>query len=189
MTQAFETVIRDYETFDPGEAYADRICLHEVSKRIRGRFRVAEQGRQDCESPSCHTLKQAGEFEAEVVSGPCDSERAKPLSGALQGQFVAAYADSDTTNRGGQTGRFTWQGSGAELVGRMRGIVNAGTHYPPVDECEKCYSLNHVEGWLRAAVVEGTHKGCRVSATYALKLDTEGNFEGTLEGLLICQCR
>ena len=187
--ETFEAVIRDYKTFDPGEAYADKICVHEVSKRIRGRFKVAEQGRQDCESPSCHTLKQVGEFEAELEPGPCDSGPSEPLTGLLEGQFVSAYGDADTTNRGGQTGRFRWRGSGAELVGRMRGIVNAGTHYPPVDECEKCHTVNHVEGWLRAAVVEGTHQGCRVSASYTLKLDTEGGFVGTIEGLLICQCK
>ena len=35
-----EAVIRDYETFDPREAYADKICVYEVSKLIRGQFRV-----------------------------------------------------------------------------------------------------------------------------------------------------
>ena len=187
--EAYEAVIRDYETFDPREAYEDKICLHEVSKTIRGQFAVEEQGTQSCETPSCKTLKQAGEFRVEVESGPCDSEPAKTLDGMLGGYFVAAYKDADSTNRGGQTGKFRWQGAGSELVGRMRGVINAGTHYPPVDECENCYTLNHVEGWLRAAVVEGEHAGCRVAAMYALRLDDRGGFVGTLEGLLICQCR
>jgi hypothetical protein len=186
--EAYEVVMRDYETFDPPEVYADKICVYEVSKVIRGRFRVAEHGAQDCDHPSCHTLKQAGDFEAELEAGPCDSEQSKALSGKLEGPFVAAYKDGDTTNRGGQTGKFKWSSGGTVLVGRLRGVINAGTHYGPIGDCEKCYTLNHVEGWLRAAVVEGDHEGCRLAAMYALKLDTEGGFVGTLEGLLICQC-
>ena len=187
--EAYEAVIRDYQTFDPREAYTDKICVHEVSKVIRGEFRVEKQDRQDCEKPKCYTRKQGGEFRAEVESGPCDSAPSKALDGMLGGPFVAVYKDADTTNRGGQTGKVKWQGAGSELVGRMRGVINAGTHHPPVDECEKCFTLNHVEGWLRAAVVEGEHQGCRVAAMYALKLDTRGGFVGTLEGLLICQCK
>lgn len=186
--EAFEAVIKDYETFDPREAYADKICVYEVSKVVRGRFAVEEQDKQGCEAPACHTLKQGGEFQAEIQSGPCDSEPSKALDGVLSGPFVAVYKDGDSTNRGGQTGKFRWQGAASGLAGRMRGVINAGTHYPPVDDCEKCYTLNHVEGWMRAAVVEGEHEGCRVAAMYALKLDTEGGFVGTLEGLLICQC-
>ncbi len=159
--QAFDAVVSDYETFDTREAYADRICVHEVSKGITGRFKVERQGAAGCEDPSCRTLKQAGEFTAEIDAGPCDSEQSKALNGTLEGQFVAAYENGETTNRGGQTGKFRWQGVDTEVVGRMRGIVNAGTHYHPIGDCEKCHSVNHVEGWLRAAVVEGTHQGCR----------------------------
>ncbi len=187
--EAYEAVIRDYETFAPQDAYGDKICVHEVSKVIRGEFRVEMQDKQGCDSPSCQTLKQAGEFRAEVTAGPCDSELSKSLDGMLGGPFVAAYKDADSTNRGGQTGKFKWHGGGPDLVGRMRGVINAGTHHPPVDECEKCHTLNHVEGWLRAAVVDGEHDGCRVAAMYALKLDSEGGFVGTLEGLLVCQCK
>lgn len=186
--EAYEAVLRDFQTFEPREAYADQICLYEVSKRVAGRFIVEMQDARGCEEPSCKTLKQAGEFEAVVESGPCDSEQSKALDGELRGQFVAAYGDADTTNRGGQTGRFEWGGIGSTLVGRMRGVVNAGTHYRPVAECEECHTVNHVEGWLRAAVTEGEHRGCRVAAMYALELDNEGGFRGTLEGLLVCQC-
>lgn len=187
--EAYEAVIRDVQTFDPREAYADRICVHEVSKVLEGRFRLEEHEVQGCEQPSCKTLKQTGIFQVRLEAGPCDSRESAVLTGKLEGTFVAAYKDADTTNRGGQTGSFKWQGTGSELVGRMRGIVNAGTHHYPVDDCEKCHTVNHVEGWLRAVVVGGEHEGCRVAAMYALKLDTEGGFQGTLEGLLICQCR
>ena len=187
--EPYKAVIRDYETFDPREAYADKICVHEISKVLEGRFELEEHGVQGCEQPSCKTLKQMGRFKAVLDAGPCDSKESAALTGELEGYFVSAYKDGDTTNRGGQTGKFEWRGTGAELVGRMRGIVNAGTHYRPVGDCEKCYTLNHVEGWLRAAVQQGAHQGCRVAASYTLKLDTTGGFRGTLEGLLICQCK
>jgi len=187
--EAYETVIRDHETFDPREAYADKICVHEVSKVIQGHFAVEKHGVERCEQPSCKTLKQTGEFKTLAEAGPCDSKASEAtLSGEIHGHFVSAYKDGDTTNRGGQTGNFRWVTRGSRLVGRMRGIINAGTHYPPTGECEKCHTVNHVEGWLRAAVTEGEHKGCRVAAMYALNLDNKGRFKGTLEGLLICQC-
>ena len=187
--EAYQAVIEDFETFDPQEAYEDEICVYEVSKRIGGRFQVEQQDVRGCEEPACKTLKQGGAFEAELAAGPCDSPESNALDGMLQGHFVAAYKDADTTNRGGQTGRFEWQGAASSLVGRMRGVVNAGTHYPPVNDCEKCHTVNHVEGWLRAAVTEGQYRGCRVAAMYVLELDNRGGFRGTLEGLLICQCR
>ena len=127
-----------------------RTQTRSVSMRYPRRSRVdswsTEQDKQGCEEPSCQTLKQGGQFQAEVVGGPCDSEPSKALDGTLEGSFVAAYKDGDTTNRGGQTGKLKWQGAGAALVGRMRGIVNAGTHYPPVGECEKCYTLESRRG-------------------------------------------
>ena len=96
------------------------------------------------------------------------------------------------TARGGHTGRFKWGGAGSTLVGRLRGVSNAGTHYPPAsDRCEECKFPGHAEGWIRAAVVDGHSEGCRVAASYTLRFDlSEGGatFEGTLEGLLICQC-
>ncbi len=191
--EAFELMVQDYRTWDAADAYADKVCLYEVSKILRGEAEVVQTETQECSEPSkCKTLKRHSRFRMELEPGPCDSPVSKEtLSGKAEGDIVGVFVDGDMTKRGGHTGAFRWVTGSSELVARMRGVSNAGTHHEPVDECEKCYVPGHAEGWLRAAVVEGHSEGCRVAGSYAMKFDiSEGGttFTGTLEGLLICQC-
>ena len=58
--EAYEAVVRDYETFDPREAYEDEIRLREISKVIEGRFALEAYEIQSCDEAACKTLKQAG---------------------------------------------------------------------------------------------------------------------------------
>ena len=73
-------------------------------------------------------------------------------------------------------------------------MTNAGTHRPPLMQCERCEEPGHMEGCLEAVVIEGQHKGCRLVATYAIRFDAGAApqntaFRGTVEGVLICDCR
>jgi hypothetical protein len=191
--EAFAEVMRDFESWDPEDAFEDEICLYEVSKVIRGEYRIVRKDDQYCKEAGCKTRKHYDEFRMEIVPGPCDSDLSREaFSGEAEGDMVAAYKDADPTQRGGHTARFKWSGAGSALVGRMRGIINAGTHHDPVADCEPCDKPWHAEGWVRAAVVDGHSEGCRVAAMYALNFDPRGEeggeFIGTMEGLLICQC-
>ncbi len=188
--EAWQKIVDSYNHFDPTSMYQDRVCLHDVSKVIRGESLVSDQDVQEC--PDCKTLKRHGRFRMEIVSGPCDSEMSrKMLNGVAEGELVSAYGDADLSNRGGLSGNVKWQGEGASLVGRIMAVLNAGNHHDPVSECEECAMPGHAEGWLRAAIVDGDCTGCRVNGAMTYKLDLSGEtaeFYATLEGLLICQC-
>ena len=189
--EAFEVIINDFRTWDWQDAFSDKICLHDVSKELRGEFRVQQADNQDCEAADCTTLKHYSEFKMEIAPGPCDSQASASLSGVARGQVVAAFGDSNVGNRGGHTGRFEWQGQSSGLYGRLRGIVNACTHHDPVVQCLECHTPDHADGWIRAAIFEGDHEGCRVAANYSMTIartDDGGSFEGTMEGVIICQC-
>ncbi len=187
---AWQKIVDGYEQYDPSRMYGDYVCLHDVSKIMRGRSEVAQEDTQKC--PNCSTLKREARYEMEIESGPCDSEQSKSmLNGMAEGVMVAAYRDGDMTNRGGISGNFKWAGSGATVVGRTFAVLNAGTHHAPVDKCEECHFPGHAEGWLRGAIIDGECKGCRVNGaiTYSFKAGEGGaEFTAVFEGLLICQC-
>ncbi len=188
--EAWQSIVDSYNHFDPKSMYRDPVCLHDVSKIIKGKSLVREQDVQRC--PDCKTLKRMGEFKMEIQSGPCDSKQsASMLNGVAEGQLVSAYRDADLSMRGGLSGKFDWKGEGAILVGRIMAVLNAGTHHDPVTECEECHMPGHAEGWLRAAIMEGDCAGCRVNGAMTYRFDLSGEtaeFYATLEGLLICQC-
>ncbi len=192
--EAFRKIVGGYESWEPSRAFADVVCLHEVSKLIRGEYRVGREEKQECGDPKCVTLKRHSEFRMEVVAGPCDSDMSREtLDGMVEGELVAAYKDADPTGRGGVTGRFKWDGAASALVGRTFAVLNAGTHHDPLRDCEECHTPHHAEGWLRAAIVDGHNEGCRVAASIAYNFDPSGDgsageFIGTIEGVLTCQC-
>lgn len=188
--EAWQRIVDGYQGFDAARMYEDEVCLYAVSKMIRGETAVQQQDVQKC--PDCQTLKRAGEYRMEIESGPCDSDKSRSLlDGQAQGQLVAAYEDGDETKRGGMSGNLQWQGAGSMMYGRTFAVLNAGTHHDPVADCERCATPGHAEGWLRAAVVEGECKGCRVNGAITYKFERRNGgvaFYAVLEGLLICQC-
>ncbi len=188
--EAFKRIVEAYHNYDPKRMYEDLVCLHDVSKIIRGRTLVQDQDVQKCDD--CSTIKRLGEFMMEIGSGPCDSEQSRAmLNGEAQGQFVVAYRDGDLSNRGGLSGTIEWRGEGAQLLGRTFAVLNAGTHHEPLPHCEECHTVGHAEGWLRAGVVDGDCEGCRVNGAITYHFDLSGEtaqFEAVFEGMLICQC-
>lgn len=189
--EAFGRIVQAYENFDAGSMYSDQVCLPTVSKLIRGRSRVEREDKQQCPD-GCVTLKRLGEFEIEIVSGPCDSEVSKAtLDGEMRGELVAAYAGGDPDARGGISSRFKWAGAGSSVVGRTLAVTNAGTHHDPLRDCEKCDQPHHAEGWLRGAIVDGQNEGARVNGALSYNVDPGdggASFIGVFEGLLIVQC-
>lgn len=188
--QAWERIVQAYESYEPERMFDDRVCLHTISKVMRGRAEAGREDVQECET--CTTLKRFSQYKMEIESGDCDSKMSRGmLNGVAEGEAVSAFADGALDQRGGISGRFKWAGSGATVVGRNFAILNAGTHHDPVSRCEECHAPGHAEGWLRGAIVDGDCTGCRIAGaiTYNFKQDGEvAEFEAVLEGLLICQC-
>jgi hypothetical protein len=193
MSEITERLHKEIETLDIGYPFKERICMWAVSKDLRGEFHVADQDEQRCKRPGCVTLKAMLEFKVQVASHrACDSVAAQVFDGTIDGKLLFALIENGY-GRGYHVGQFDWVGAKSNLVGRMSGMVNAGTHRSPAAQCEPCDRRGHMEGRLDAVVVDGEHKGCRVLATYVIDYDTSHQAQdtgiiGTLEGVLICPC-
>jgi hypothetical protein len=194
MSKITDALQKEIEKLDPKQYYKEPICMVRVSKNWQGDFKVAERDEKKCQKPSCTTVKGLIKVESKIERNrPCDSVAAGSLDGEIRGELVFNYIE-DGQHRGYHVGRIEWLGNGSKLIGRMTGTTNAGTHRPPLMQCERCEEPGHMEGCLEAVVVEGEHKGCRVVATYAIEFDPgvapqDTAFRGALEGVLICDCQ
>jgi hypothetical protein len=184
---------------DPRELWEQRICLHPVSKNVRGDLRLLDRDLQTCEKEDCRTLKTDHVLKVEVSAHqPCDSAAAGLLDGVLfVRRLVTAFADGSGENRGLHTGRFDWVGGGARVRGELSGMTNVGTHRQPVfDPCQECRAPGYMEGRLCGHIIKTKDdrlRGCRVTASYRLLFDaSEGAIDtgitGTIEGLIVCAC-
>jgi hypothetical protein len=182
---------KEIESRDLGGYYQERICIWPVSKDLRGELGVADQERQQC---SKSTLKGHVTLKAQVHHhAPGDSIISRPLDGEMEGEIVFAYID-DGEVRGYHIGKVEWRAGGSTLIGQLSGVTNAGTHRRPLPDWELRDPRGHMEGRLDAVVTEGEHKGCRLVAAYAIDFDPgtqirSTHFLGTLEGVLLCDCR
>lgn len=193
MSTITDLLHKEIESLDPTEHYKEPICMLRVSKDWRGRFEVAESDQKPCANPQCTTVKALVNFKAEIRRhDPCDAPGAGGLDGTITGLLAFSYIN-DGQQGGYHVGRLDWSGANSKLIGRMKGVTNAGTHRPPLMQCERCHNPGHMEGCLEAVVVDGEHQGCRLIATYAIAFDPsvrpqDTDFRGTLEGVLICDC-
>lgn len=191
--QIFDDIVNAFDNWRPRRVHEDVVCLYEVSKDVHGTWQNDLERRevQTCDQLDCQTLKTYMKGSGEISAHGCDSDQAAVLDGTWDDmEVVRSVIDGDWERRGAHTGRFVWNGSGATAHARFRGISRAGAHR----NCEECYTPNHWEGWIRAAIVEGEHQGCTIHANYAYTMDPMGDpveavaFSGGVEGVIICQC-
>ncbi len=165
-----------------------KVCLRELSKNGKGEIKVKKQQRQRCKDSKCITLKALYALGMDVVGHKCD--KLPGLDGKFQARLRVA-TKNDGHGRGFHIARYKWKTrSGEVIVGRMRGITNAGSHR----ECEKCDVRGHMEGVLNGRIIEGKRKGCRVRASYVLQYDPGQAAQNTavqvaLEGVMVCRCK
>jgi hypothetical protein len=185
----------EVENLDLVPYFDERICRINISKNWDGLFKLERSDTQECRDPQCVTAKNMIQFESSRIqrNQPCDSVNAGGLDGIIGGNIVFSYIDNGL-RRGYHKGKFEWTGGASKLIGQMTGVTNAGTHRPPFMQCEQCEERGHMEGCLKAVVIEGQHTGCRVVATYVLLFDAGADphgsgFRGAIEGVLICDCR
>ena len=194
MSEITEALLKEIKNLDLKRYYKEPICMIPVSKNFRGEFDLADRDRQQCKHPECETLKALHRMKLEVRSNrPCDSVAARRLDGTIEGQLLFAFIENGN-QRGFHKAKIEWTGATSVLQGQMSGMTNAGTHRDPLRPCERCDERGHMEGCLDAVVVKGDHKGCRLLATYVIEFDSSTGsistaVEGTLEGVLICDCK
>lgn len=174
------------------------MCLHAVSKNLRGELLLIDSEREPCDD--CVTLKTVHALRLDVAANPeCDSGKGALLDGRFYSpDLTHAFADGDGNQRGHHVGTFRWRGQGVEVTGSMNGITNAGTHRQPVfEDCQPCRAHGFMEGSLCGVVRrsrDGSLCGCAVVGTYRLRFDPsseggQGAVRGTLEAVLSCRCQ
>lgn len=185
---------------DPRELWNNQICLHPVSKNVRGDLRLLDSELQTCEKENCKTLNTDHVLKVEVVANePCDSKASELFDGVFfVRQLITAFIDGNSENRALHTGAFDWIGRGARVRGTLSGTTNVGTHREPVfDPCQKCHAPGYMEGRLCGDIIkteEERLRGCRIAASYRLRFDaSQGAIDtaitGTIEGVIVCPCQ
>ena len=168
--------------------FKKNFCLTQISKNGQGKMSPRKQKITTCEKSDCVTLKVGYVMEVDLSSHDCD--KLPGLDGSLSARLRMA-TDANGQGRGFHFARYRWSTqAGDVIVGRMRGITNAGTHR----ECEKCDKQGHLEGVLNGKVIEGEHKGCRVRASYVIDYDSgvepqDSANRMAIEGVLLCPCK
>lgn len=178
------------------EGLGKESCLVPVSMDTKGELKVRKQESKTC-GPGCITLKVRYRLGLAMTSNntnECNNISDQP--GELRANLNMA-TKNDGHGRGFHEGRFRWATSAGNVVGRMRGITNAGTHRrppddTPIDDCELCNVQGHMEGQLEGRIVDGPHKGCRVRASYVINYDPgvagqDTGVWGTLESVFACK--
>jgi hypothetical protein len=187
---------------NPAEVYEKNVCLHAISKDVKGDLRLLERKDDECERDRCRTLKTIHLLYLNVgSSGPeqgCDSEVAAGLNRSFYVRDLThAFTDGDPNGRGFHAGNFTWTGTSIAATGRVSGITNAGTHRKdPFEPCQHCHAPGWMEGRFCGVINRAVDRhlvGCQVIGTYRLRLEPPafepgGDVIGTLEGLIVCAC-
>jgi hypothetical protein len=176
------------------------ICLSALSKNLKGELRPLHHVLERCAKLKCRTLKTIHFLELRATgNAPCDSPTGKLLDGNfIVRNLVTAFENGDGTRRGIHEGDFLWKGTGAEAVGTISGITNAGTHREPIfDKCQTCDAKGWMEGRFCGTIRASRRpqlRGCQVIGTYRFHFDPgksqggTGAVTGTLEGEVVCAC-
>jgi hypothetical protein len=158
--------------------------------------RIGEPRIDVCNPLSCKSFKVRHNYRSILKANKeCDSE----LANIFDGELTANITHGLTLNgegRGAHHGKFTLVAgpSGSNhLVGFLSGVTNAGTHHPPLSNCESCDITGHMEGRLVGEITKGIMIGARIFASYAILFNASKEFtdtiaDGELEGVIVRHC-
>jgi hypothetical protein len=185
---------------DPATILKQPMCLHALSKNLKGNLKLSVKEEQKCEKPECVTLKTVHVLKLKVITNePCDSKLGGLLSGEIVVERLVTAFDQNGGHRGFHAGDFTWTASGIHAAGRLSGMTNVGTHRKPAFEpaCQECATRGVMEGRLCGQILEAKMPemaGCQIIGSYRLRYDPSstggsGTVVGVIEGVLICPCK
>jgi len=172
-------------------------CVFELSKNMKGKISLYRGVPGSCDKEDCVTLKTGHKIGIRLISNKsCDSKIGRLLDGLLQADVVHAL-NNNGEGRGAHFGNFKLLTNlGVTVSGSIAGITNGGTHRNPLDDCETCNSMGHMEGRISGRVTKGRQPliGCRLFGSYVIKFDPSVDFVdsalvGTLEGVIVCECK
>ena len=185
----FASVQAEYSSFDRSELLRDQAVLGDFSLLVRGMFTEFP--------PDPSSGAEATRAERRVVYGmsleslanpDLDSDMHRYIGGTLTGELVVLRHDGDHLSRGAHRGRL--DGDAADdLAVLMTGVINAGTHRPPLHHCESFDQVGHLEGVLSGAFRHPTRAECTLVGSYLIDsvgppddniFDVTGVFEGVV---------
>ena len=188
--------------------YGEPQITHTVSKHFKGSHRQ-DQLRTVCESPvQCAHLHFPGSFSCNSLeSGDCDSKFSrKHIHGKVKSGYRATFGHDEVSpssktlfiERGYFFGGFVLERDDQKfLKGIMDGNCNVGIVRKPLEESiEECHHIGRWYGRIHANV--RLPEGERGFLTANIALDVKYNetpsfletdFVGTLEGMLIRECK
>ncbi len=188
--------------------FNDPQVTHRVSKSFKGRHRQ-DRLHTICESPEhCAHLNFPGSFDCNSLeSGKCDSEFSrKHLNGKMSAGYEATFGHDEVADkkdlhedRGYFFGGITLEQPkiGKILSGAMDGNFNIGLIRDPLEKpFEDCHHIGRWYGRIHAGVRLPDGEKAFLTANIALDIRYEDNpswlgtdFVGTLEGMLIRECK
>jgi hypothetical protein len=180
---------------DPTALETANVCLSALSKNLDGGMTLTGSREHKCAEPDCTTLTTEHLLNMNVVAHDCDDSTWGPLfDGPFVVQNLVTLFDKNNLGRGLHAGDFTWNGPGVQVVGRISGMTNVGTHRAPAfSTCQKCGDTEVMEGRLCGSVVyakDPSLKDNQVFGAYRIHFYTaQGSpVQGTFEGVLLRPC-
>lgn len=169
--------------------------MYSVSKEFaKGSvFKNIVRNKEKCHNPLVMITKEKLNFILKIQKNPpCDDNvSVNVFDGIMKGVLFSAYIDDHADGRGYHIGKFGWETTTSKLIGKMSGVSNACTHR--IGNPQGCSNSAHMEGRLEAVIVSGEYQGCHVEASYLIWFDLSEDCDygvwGTLEGVLIGECR
>ena len=183
----------------PAELARAVLCLDELSKDIKGDLVIVETEVHECRELDCQSLTVEHLLRVEVSSHLCDSGLGKQFDGRITSRdLTTVFVDGSGMRRGMHAGTFVWNTAAGRVEGRMSGMTNEGTHREPAFKaCQECGDRGVMEGRLCGRLVRAADPaltGAQVTAAYRFAFDAgerggEGALQGTVEGLVVRNCR
>lgn len=185
---------------DPATILKRKMCLHALSKNLKGELKLNVKEEQKCEQPPCRTLKTVHLLKMVVKTNPpCDSKHGAMLDGDFVIERLVTAFEVDGGHRGFHAGDFTWNDSGIHAAGRISGMTNVGTHRKPVFDpaCQSCETRGVMEGRFCGQIIEAKlpmYNGGQILGSYRIRYDPSatggsGTVVGVIEGVLIFPCK
>ena len=187
---------------NPTDLLKQKVCIHALSKDVKGLLHDGTMKNDPCHIPPCKTVKTEQKLELKNVTTnrPCDAKLALLLDGSFVVQKLVTVYEQDTTQRGVHAGDFQWSGpAGFTVAGRISGLTNEGSHRRPhFDPCQKCGERDIMEGRLCGQVIDSKDpalRDCQIIAAYRIKFDPRAKNDkrfvvrGVFEGVIISKCR
>lgn len=188
-SSTFASVQAEYSSFDRTQLLRDEAVLGDFSLLIRGTFtEFPADPSLSAETTRAERRVVYGMSLESMANSDLDSPVHRYVGGVFTGELVVVRHDGNYLSRGAHRGRLEG-GRAEDLAVLMTGVINAGTHRPPLHHCESFDQVGHLEGVLSGAFRHPDRGECVLVGSYLIDsvgtpdddiFDVTGVFEGVV---------